>query len=86
MNTGMLLHLEMSKRCILECRASRTILKGKYTIDDLNIDPRLEELKRKVNMCGNMGDQYTKIIDFVKWLNNYNNLYDTNGSGKKISW
>ena len=36
MNTGMLLHLEMSKRCILECpKCPRTILKGKYTIDDL---------------------------------------------------
>lgn len=95
MNTGMLLHLEMSKRCILECpKCPRTILKGKYTIDDLNIDHAKDlvvKLKpRKVNMCGNMGDPiyHPKLIDFVKWLNETDNQFvlDTNGSGKKISW
>ncbi len=95
MNTGMLLHLEMSKRCILECpKCPRTIHKGRYTIDDLNIDHAKElVIKTKpkhIVMCGNLGDPiyHPNLIEFTKWLDNSNHTFaiHTNGSGKKLPW
>ena len=95
MNSGMLLHLEMTKRCLLECpKCPRTIYKGRYTIDDLNIDHAKELViktkPRVVNMCGNLGDPiyHPRLIEFITWLEEENYSWDlhTNGSGKKQSW
>ena len=94
MNTGMLLHLEMSRRCILECpKCPRTIRRGRYTINDLPLDHAIELVTKTkpktVQMCGNLGDPiyHPELIQFVKWLNGKNVpfILDTNGSGKKIS-
>ena len=91
----MSLHLEMSKRCLLECpKCPRTIRRGTYTIDDLNINHAKElVLKTRpsdVVMSGNLGDPiyHPNLIEFVRWLNltNYPFAIHTNGSGKKVSW
>ena len=68
MNTGISLHLEMSKRCILECpKCPRTIYKGRYTINDLNIDHAKELVIKtrpsNIVMSGNLGDPiYLSLI------------------------
>ncbi len=95
MNTGISLHLEMSKRCILECpKCPRTIYKGRYTINDLNIDHAKELVLKtrpsNIVMSGNLGDPiyHPNLIEFVRWLDNINYPFavHTNGSGKKLSW
>jgi organic radical activating enzyme len=97
MNTGISLHLEMSKRCILRCpKCPRTIQKGKYynffpggryTIDDLNIDHAKELVLKtrpsSIVMSGNMGDPiyHPNLIEFVRWLDNINYSFSIHTNG-----
>ena len=89
------IHLELSRRCILECpKCARTRNKGNYLIGDLDYDIFVNIVKTLdvmyINMCGNMGDPiyHHRFIDIVKFLNKEKIFWTcrTNGSGKKMEW
>ena len=91
----MTLHLEMSKRCLLQCpKCPRTKNTGHYKIDDLPIEHMKTIVNatnpRRVTFCGNYGDPlyHPKILDAVRFLHDSDIPFEfhTNGSGKKVSW
>jgi len=89
------LHLEMTKRCLLQCpKCPRTKYRGHYTIDDLDFDHAVQIVKATdpdlITFCGNYGDPlyYPRMIEAIQ-LCHKNNIpfeFHTNGSGKKLSW
>lgn len=90
------IHLEITRRCPLECpKCRRQKDKGKYISNvDMPISFLENFLKNTsygvVHLCGNLGDPiyHPNALDFIKICKKYNKkiLLNTNGSGKKISW